>query len=300
MKNNFRLSAIAKTVLIKATGFDRAMLQMKNILTRTWEKESRQAIIETIRLIEAHPNATKLQIKAIQENLSIQLGQDFSALVNKKVASMNESAYIAGGKAAAHHAGATFTFGLADRQAVAALNNSLRYWVKDYYNDQVMGNLNDSLTAFFTDPAVSRKTLIEGLSSALNDTLAKSDSYWDMLADHTATKTREIGRVSGYEQAHVKRIQVRAHIDDRTTDICRRMNGKILSVPILRKSLDKHLEACKVGNKDQMKATWKWWSNKDVAKLSEPKLQRKVNSGQIFLPPYHARCRTITVAYFGD
>lgn len=41
------------------------------------------------------------------------------------------------------------------------------------------------------------------------------------MPDHTATKTREMGRVSGYERAGITRVQVRAHLDERTTDIKR-------------------------------------------------------------------------------
>lgn len=127
------------------------------------------------------------------------------------------------------------------------------------------------------------------------DLVNKPKSYWDLLADHICTKTREIGRVSGYEKAGIKYVQFRAHLDDRTTEICKHMHGRIIAVSDMRNQVDGYLAACETQSKDKIKEAWPWVKDSDAKGNTQDMIGKKVS-----LPPLHARCRSITVAYFDN
>jgi len=288
------IKAAARTAAI-----DRAINEMKAIFTQAWSAESQEAIIEAIRLLEQTPKITAAQIKDIEAGLAQRMGNDFAAMVSHKIVPLTESAYLLGARAATKHTGVKFEFGLSDQRSLSVLNDNLRFWVGNHYDNSVQSGIKSALADFFEGDA-SRRSLIESLAEQMGAQFDASQSYWDMLADHTATKVREIGRVSGYEEAGIKRVEFRANIDERTTLVCRRMNGKILEVKTARKSVDKYLKTCETGNPEKIKRSWKWWTDAEIKKLSDKDLQALIDSGKIFFPPLHARCRSITVAYFGD
>ncbi|ADW17650.1 hypothetical protein Despr_1496 [Desulfobulbus propionicus DSM 2032] len=127
----------------------------------------------------------------------------------------------------------------------------------------------------------------------------KGTAYWDLLADHTATKIREIGRVSGYEKAGIEVVRVKARLDSKTSETCRRLHGTVIAVMDLRRQVEQYMAACESGSKEKIKAAWPWWSDAQAENLtSQNAINRQVARGKIGLPPYHARCRTITVAEF--
>ena len=129
----------------------------------------------------------------------------------------------------------------------------------------------------------------------------KSKPYWAIMADHTASKTREMGRVAGYERAGISHVQVRAHLDDSTTPICRAMHGRVIPVSKLKSQRDDYLAAIKVRNQTAAKQAWKMHSSlngKDSGNMAGLSTNRIPN--HTANPPYHFRCRTITVAYFMD
>ena len=58
----------------------------------------------------------------------------------------------------------------------------------------------------------------------------KSDQYWELFADQAIVRSRELGRISGYEQVRTKTVRFKAVLDGRTTVICRKMHGRIIEV----------------------------------------------------------------------
>lgn len=71
-----------------------------------------------------------------------------------------------------------------------------------------------------------------------------------------ATKSREIGRVTGYQRAGIQRVQIRAHLDERTTPCCRQLHGRVIEVQTLVDQRDAYFEAAARGNVDALKDIW--------------------------------------------
>ncbi len=188
---------------------------------------------------------------------------------------------------------------LPDTKSLRVLNDNTLFWIGEYYSDNVQESLKATMQDYFTG-GYNRKELATLMRVHFKDLVNKPKSYWDLLADHICTKTREIGRVSGYEQAGIEVVRIRARIDDRTTEFCRRVHGHILSIRDMRGMVDRYLEACETQDKEKIKKAWPWWSDKDSAnRLRSPDdINKWISRGKIGPPPYHARCRTITVAEF--
>lgn len=107
-----------------------------------------------------------------------------------------------------------------------------------------------------------------------------------------ATKSREIGRVTGYQRAGIQRVQIRAHLDERTTPCCRQLHGRVIEVQTLVDRRDAYFEAAARGDVDALKDIWVMHGAGTDLSNTRTRDLKGVGS-----PPCHYRCRTIAVAY---
>ena len=296
-------------IIVKAKSrlaIDNLIEELKGVLTKTWDEKSREAIIRVVGILQSIDRATLApeELELIENGLSRILGTSYAEAVRKPVVEIQEAAYLMGAREATWGTGVSFAWMLPDRKSLEVLNEDTLFWVGSHYGDNIQSSIRESLQKYFTG-RYQRREVMWDLKLALQEQLAipakfkgTTDQYWDLLADHTCTKIREIGRVSGYEQAGIEIVKIKAVLDERTTQICRRMHGRIISVKTLRKQVDKYLDTCRTKDKEKIKKAWPWWDDSKAEKLSMKDIQRNIKKGKIGLPPYHARCRTITVAEF--
>lgn len=112
-----------------------------------------------------------------------------------------------------------------------------------------------------------------------------------------------MGRISGYQQAGVRYVQVKARMDERTTPLCRSLHGRLIRLDTLVSQRDRYLAAAANGNLEAAKAAWPMLDATMRFKSSAcagHALEKADLPGNVGLPPYHFRCRTITVAWLGD
>jgi SPP1 gp7 family putative phage head morphogenesis protein len=292
--------SVLKNTIIKAkakTDIDRLVDEMKDVLSQTWDKESRAALIEAIRRIDGKQDEiTEYELEQIEKTLAKKLGAAFSDKVDDALIQLQEAAFLMGIKEATRGMGVKFAWRLSDIKSMDALNENLMFWVGDYYKENLQKEIKDVLRDFYSGGS-DRKKLIEALQNRLGDKFDKSKSYWDLLADHTATKVREIGRVTGYEQAGIRKVEFRARLDEKTTKICRLMHGRIIAVSDMRGQVNGYLDACETQDRTKIKKAWPWITDAQAERYAGMKTEQLVKKG-ISLPPLHARCRSITVAYF--
>lgn len=284
----------------KTKTIDDLVEETKLVITNSWDKSVRVAAVKAVNNLEAIEGpVSKEELKALEKGVSETLGQSLDSASKLSLIEISSAAYESGMTAATKGTGVQAIFNLPDQKSLAIVDNTTFYWVNSYYDDNVQEAFKAALQDYF-NAGYTREQLSTLLRVQLKDMIKKSDSYWDLLADHITTKTREIGRVSGYEQAGIEVTRVKAEIDSRTTRICLRLHGQIISVTDLRSMTDNYLEACKTKDKEKIKKSWPWWSDKQAdKKLSTQKgVKKAVKNGDIGPPPYHGRCRTITVAEF--
>jgi len=170
-----------------------------------------------------------------------------------------------------------FEFDKTDLAAIESMRKNF-YWVGTEYSQ----NTQDKVKGVIED-AFKGKTTREEISSILKeqfDTILKADErYFEGVADHIINQSQNISRVNQALKYNVKHFQVKARIDNKTSDICRSLNGKIIESSHLESQVTNVLAAKNISEK---KEAAQWKSEPHFGKLPS-------NFG---LPPYHFRCRT--------
>lgn len=289
---------LARSVVIKdADAYERLYGELQTGMTNAWVGSMREGIAAALdRLRDLGPGKfTKEDGETIMRVLEASVGPEaIAAAMREPVVNLTDALFRTGAEEVGQATGVAIAFARPDLDALDVLKTGNLYWIGNSWNIKTQNGIAKILEDYFTE-GMTREGLTQRFAEDFAGMSDRSLTYWELLADHTATKTREIGRVSGYERAAIERVQVRAQIDDGTTEICRQMNGRIIEVTKMRAQVTEYLDAVSVRNEPRAKAAWALNSDEDVdlSDINDEDLDASIAS-----PPYHFRCRTITVAYF--
>lgn len=307
MKNlltELMLDQIENLLILKIDKFEGIVRKLKNRLSSAWGTQVEDTLKECLDYAETFNGTSEALYAALEKKMKNDLGTGFAETVNKPVISAIKNSYVLGAESALEQVPTvSFAWMEQDLNSLSVLDETQKWWIGEYYSDNVQQVLEQTLKPYFEGNAgvgMARRDIIEALQNSFSYIEEPSKGYWDLLADHICTQTRSIGTVSGYEQGGIEVVRVKAHIDNRTTEICLALDGQIISVKDLRTFVDKYEKACKTKNKEKIKKAWPMRQDKWAKeKLTSPKkIASLVKKGEIGLPPYHFRCRTITVAEF--
>lgn len=272
--------------------------EMRDAYTRAWDEETTRALAAALdRLRELGPgDFTEGDKATLMSTIEGRLGADaMRAALKEPVIGLSESIFRVGALEVGKAVGIDILFGRPDLDALEVLGQGNLYWVGNSWNAHTGGLFNAALDDYFRE-GMTRQDLTRRFATDFASLSDKGQRYWELLADHTATRTREIGRVTGYERAGVEYVQVRAHLDSRTSEICRAMHGRILTVTRLSEQRNTYLDAIKSRDLLGAKAAWTMHnSGGAITGIATSQLPPATAS-----PPYHFLCRTITVAYFAE
>ena len=273
--------------------------QWRDACTRAWSDQMRDAITTALdTLSDISPDTpTDDAVNTIMSALETDIGGDaMESVLRGPALDFTDAAMRLGYQEAGAATGVDIAFGRPDLDALRVVQDSNLFWVGNNWNSNTKQIFQDALTALYQE-GLSRDELAAKLAEDFAGLGERCISYWTMLADHIGTKTREIGRVNAYQRAGVEEVVVRAHMDDRTTNICRAMNGKVISVNELAKQRDDYLEAVSHRNVPAAKRAWKMRADSEdfseIESMPEGTLVTDIGG-----PPYHFNCRTITVVRF--
>lgn len=266
-----------------ANAFEVVRLKLTALYERLSDRAARALLAEVLaRLADAPDEAAALDLLR---------GLDLAALAGAAIpaadlADLDEALYLAG---AVEGTGKRLKFSLGppDYRALNLIGRQNYFWLLEHYSETVQHGFDGLLNQAYAE-GWSRDRLAEALRAHFQDLKPASRAYFNGLADHSARKLREIGRVAGYERAGITHVKVKAILDRRTSQICRCLNGRIIPVATLAAQKERILNA---KGKDELKRAAPWLT--DLTAASD--LPEKYG-----LPPYHYRCRTITVAYFPE
>lgn len=288
---------LVREAVVKDTkAYERLYRELQGAMTNSWEEATREGIANALdRLRDLGPGSFNQDDAAmIMRVLEGSVGTEaIQAAMRQPVLNLSEGLFRAGAEEIGKAAGISLSFGRPDLDALDILKSGNLFWVGNSWNVHTQELFSKTLETYFTE-GLTREQLTARFAEDFVGLSERGQRYWEMLADHTATKTREMGRVTGYERASARFVQVRAQLDANTSEICRHMHGRVIEVSALRAQRDAYLDA--VSRRDETAAKNAWTmhgANADLSKTPTNKLGKDTAS-----PPYHFRCRTITVIYF--
>ena len=167
-------------------------------------------------------------------------------------------------------------------------------------------NFADTLTNAI-EQGYTKEMLADTLKDQLNDLANRSSHYWQGLAEHTALRIREFGRLQGYKKAKARyssfptRSGIHFNIlDDRTSDICRALAAQDRVYP-LNDALEVMDNLMALDTKssslddarEYIKALAPWIKDDQIEYDSEMN-PVGVSGAHTPFPPFHWKCRTST------
>lgn len=175
-----------------------------------------------------------------------------------------------------------------DQRADEWLAKDTLFWVGQAWDNKLGQDIADGARG-----ALEHGFGRRDLSAYLRDTLTqfdRPDAYWDVVSSAAIVRGRSYGAVSGFQHAGVKELRFVAMGDERTSDVCLEMNGKVFPVSAAIRAAAAAMAA---KTPDEMKDAHPWVTLSDVQGLDPATLA----AAGIILPPLHGNCRSRVVAH---
>ncbi len=115
--------------------------------------------------------------------------------------------------------------------------------------------------------------------------------YYDLCMRNAVNKARNYGRIFQYERLGIAMVEIVAILDNKTSAICREMNGRRIEVQMLADHVREVLQT----PMDELKEKFAWPTPEQVRSYEGLSTKQIMDSISCKLPPYHGRCRTTTV-----
>lgn len=196
------------------------------------------------------------------------------------------------------------TFDLADERAIKDLHQDQMIWVGRFYRAEVRRQLRDAVRPALIQGMgrtaagkMVRETITHQLRNfAIPKGYHGSDaSYWEGVAANTMTNARVRGQMRSFSDLGFTTYVIVNPDDDRTSAICRHMNGKTFKVS----DGMAHIEKLS-GAKDPsfVRKNHPWLSYSKLLEISpkagqvSAKDSRALAEAGLPLPTYHFRCRS--------
>jgi hypothetical protein len=201
--------------------------------------------------------------------------------------------------------GVKLGYNVTDQKAVEIMNNHNIFFIGEYYNHNNGDIMKNEIGNLFAE-ALSRRETAGRVARLVELDKELGIRYFEGFVEHATSRIRNIGNIAGYEKARIEYAEVFAILDDRTTEICQEMNGRMIPVSYMSEIKDRLLSIETEGRevmevKEDLKSILPFWSDKDtdlIKGLSTDKILS--NNPGLALPPYHWRCRTETIAHFEE
>ena len=210
----------------------------------------------------------------------------------KPVGAYGAAAFLLGFGEVGRETGWSVDFSLADQDVVHGLNRAGLFWIGNHYGDVATDRtLIDTIRKVNLE-GVGREEGGERLRAALGGHFAKSRSYWTLLAGTIATRARSFGALSGMITAGATRYRYTNPDDERTSDVCRELNGAEFTVKAAVELRDRlHAEA---DTPEKWKTIAPWPKNVEAVRdAAGQRLGEAALLAQgIAWPPLHGYCRS--------
>lgn len=273
--------------------YQKLLNRMRDAILMAYDEQKKAALSDALKYLSNKSGITfdEADAKYIDEILSAKLGDDLNNLVADDIEKLTGEVLKLGKKEILAPINFKLSFSIKDKEAAAILAQQNLFWIGGYYGSTLKSKF-DELTAGYFNSNKTLQEVADDFLKSFNKYTNQGDQYFYDLAEHQTNTVRELGKVNGLVQAEIKYYEIRAVIDDRTSDICIRLNGTVFPT---ERAVEYRDNILSLNNPDDIKEASPWLNPDEVAAL--PADDADLPAG-LSLPPYHFRCRTIIVSYF--
>lgn len=276
--------------------------EIYSILSSQYAEEIQNTYKKLVDLL----NKNRLSPAKAEEIMIDELNESFMGKAKDSVREWTDTVYRQGLEEIGGQAGIRTSYTAMDKRVVDLLNKQNIFFIGKYHTEQNAPIIKQQIKEIFTEGA-TKEQIAKNLAQILDDGSRRALNYWQGYVEHTADRVRNMGEVSAYEQGKMEYAQVVATLDDRTTDICREMNGRLIPVGVMSEVRDEILAIEIEGRsteevKSDLEKVAPFWDDRTTKdRIAGRSTQDIVSHNKnLSLPPYHYRCRTRTVAYFEE
>ena len=285
---------------VRKLSYDDLVYNLKEALSKAHKQADKDFLIWGLTCLnekKMNSELTKEDVDFIEKYMEQTLGANIEFLSQKPFIQATIDAYGQGKKRVLHSFKMDYSLGDKDLGALQALQDFNCWWVRE----KVINQTNDiiqNLAKETLESGATRLQFADKLEKALLNDVKETKQYFDLLADHVLTKTQNMGHVAGYEEAGVEYVKIVAVIDEKTSEICRRMNHRIFRVSDFRKQYNKIVSAAKKHDIEGVKAAQPMVNASSFGAMPSNMRTEDFQKMGLNMPPYHFHCRTTHVAYF--
>ena len=285
--------------------FDRMMLDYYRVLNNAWRREIQDSARLAIQMLSDMPRSERVdkrKVDALIDVINQNMGQDFMMAVGAETKAFVERSLRLGLQDVRTEVQGRISIGLwgiEDQRLAAQIQNQNLFWIGNHFGSDISQDFRETMTTAIAQ-GYTREMLAKTLQEKFADLGEKSQYYWQGLAEHTALRIREFGRLNGYEKAGAKYYRLTNPMDNRTSEICWALvsEGKIYPLETALKVRDQLMDVdVNQGGleeaRDRIKALAPWVKESQIERDSEG-IPVGVSGAHTPFPPFHWKCRTKT------
>jgi len=191
-------------------------------------------------------------------------------------------------------------FDLPHQNAVDWLVKHDQFWVGKVFPEKLSPQFKDIITGGVKEGLGRKDIGVQLQKYMLGEKGVGGKQYlYDRVAATTTSRSRNWGSMYSLQEAGFEEYQIQAVMDERTSDICREMDGKVFKVALAMNTIQKALDSAPA-EIEQLAPFPKWDAKRKdfyIAPKGKPlylsgKSDKWLQGNGLSLPPYHPNCRT--------
>jgi hypothetical protein len=262
------------------------------LLLTQWAKATKKAVKDAIGgLLARSGEITQKEAQAVLKDIGVAVVDRFKPPVEKAVPGLMRQSYKEPRNKVLKKLRIKLAWDQVDDGAIEWLTDHHLYWVGSYYDKEVSGALAKVMEEGLSQ-GLGRADVGKQLKTFFDDypgVASKPESYWRGFAANGMNRSRGFGLLRGYEAAEITVLVIRAVMDERTSEICRNLNGREIPIINASRQRDAMMEA---EDPEDVKRIAPWPKLAAIQDVSDA----AVLAQGVAMPPYHFHCRTTVVA----
>ena len=126
-------------------------------------------------------------------------------------------------------------FSKVDRKTIDIIHKDNNFFISGTYDKTLIGRVNEAV-ATHVESGLPKNKLAENIKATMEEQLPpRADNYYQVLANDALGRARIFGQVNSYAEARIRKYEILAVLDERTSEICEYMDGMVFETELARK-----------------------------------------------------------------